>query len=144
MAKHADDANNAARASFHVSNLLAKKLKPFVKECTNILSCLPMSRKKFTVCQYIVVLADSSLKHSWDVGEHLNSLRRRIASFKFFYFLWMKALMPVIRRSLLFLFVALTVPNYWRVSVLGPEERCSNWNGFIWCRLESHGWFQSA
>ena len=41
MVKPTVDTKNAARASFHVSNLLAKKLKPFsdgefVKECMDI------------------------------------------------------------------------------------------------------------
>ena len=68
MAKPTTYTQNAARACFHVSNLLVMKLKLFsdgeiVKECMDILVENICPEKKLTVCQYIDVSADISLAH---------------------------------------------------------------------------------
>ena len=87
MAKPTAHTKNAARTSFHVSNLLANKLKPFsdgefVKECMDILveNMCPEGSSQ---------LANISLSR-WTVVRRIhemsknisNSLRSRIASFK--------------------------------------------------------------
>ena len=65
MAKPKADTKNAARGSFHVSNLLANKLQPFsdgefVKECMNILVDKICPEKVHSLPIYCLVSAVSS------------------------------------------------------------------------------------
>ena len=83
------DIVNAARASFHVSYLLAKKLKPFsdgefVKECMDIVveNVCPEKRSQFA---NISLSRRTVVRRIHEMSENiLSSLQSRIASFQFF------------------------------------------------------------
>lgn len=89
MAKPTADAKNAAWASFHVSYLLAKKLKPFsdgefVKECMDALvqKICPEKTSQFA---NISLSRRTVVRRIQELSENISScLRSRIASFQFF------------------------------------------------------------
>ena len=89
MVKPTVDIVNAARASFHVSYLLAKKLKPFsdgefVKECMDIVveNVCPEKRSQFA---NISLSRRTVVRRIHEMSENiLSSLQSRIASFQFF------------------------------------------------------------
>jgi hypothetical protein len=89
MAKPTADTKNAARASFHVSYFLAKKLKSFsdgefVKECMDILveNICPEKSSQFAS---ISLSRRTVVRRIHEMSENVSSsLRSRIASFQFF------------------------------------------------------------
>ena len=89
MAKPTADTKNTARASFHDSNLLAKKSRPFsdgelVKECMDIL-VENISPEKSSQFANISLSRQTVVRRIHEMSENIsNSLRSRIASFQSF------------------------------------------------------------
>ena len=88
MAKRAAHTQNKTQTSFHVSNLLAVKLKPFsdgqfVKECMDILveNICPVKSSQFT---NIWLSRRTVVRHIHEMSENISdNLQSHIASFQF-------------------------------------------------------------